>query len=190
MKRKFLAARGDLVDKLNAIAKRKNVTLFGMVNEVLEEFIRIAEAGQNLHTIVDDQQIIKVAKEAGFTVTTENLWDYTLDKIFEKDNKALNEMWNTTGQWFGKYCKIRFPTNDPLEILERTMRALFWNVSEINTTHDSDEIRITCIGSRLSYSYTVLLSAFIIGFMESLNYTPYDQNISKGIISLNFKRGE
>ncbi len=190
MKRKFLAAREDLVNKVSEIAQRKNVTLFGMINAALEELIKSEETGQNLHDIVDNQLIIKMAKEAGFTITTENLWNYALDKIFEKDNEALNEMWHTTGQWFGKYCKVRFPNDDPLAIFERIIRTLFWNISEVNAIQNSGEVTITCIGSRIPYSYTVLLSAFIIGFMESFSYLSHDRSLSKGIISLAFKRGE
>ncbi|MEM3736581.1 MAG: hypothetical protein QXJ75_00600 [Candidatus Bathyarchaeia archaeon] len=190
MRRKFLAAREDLVDKLSKIAQEKNVTLFGMVNEVLEEFIRSEENGQSLREVVDSQLILKMAKEAGLILVTENFWNYILDKGFENDKEVLDEMWRSTGQWFGRCCKIRLPSESPLGTLERAMRALPWNISEVNITRSKDGGNVTCIGSRLSLPNTTLLAAFMIGFMDSFGYTLSSRNISRGIISLDFKRGE
>jgi len=190
LKRKFLAARGDLVDRVMAIARRKNVTLFGMINETLEELIRSEETGNNLREIIDNQLMMRIAREAGFTFITEDLWNHALDKIFEEDAETLKEMWYNSGQWFGKYCRTMFPNESPSSILEKIIRTLFWNISEVNITQNSDAVAVVCIGSRLPYSYTVLLSTFIIGFLESFDYTSSHKSISKGIISLNFNRGE
>lgn len=190
-KRKFLAARGDLVTKLTEIAHKKNVTLYGLLNELLQQAIRTEEMGRTLEEVVDNQVILALAKEAGFTLAPETLWTDLLDKVFEKESKSMNEMWHDAGQWFGKFCQVRYPGPESFRFLEKTMRTLFWHVSDFTVDSRPDHISVRCVGSRLSRSETALLAEFISGVLGTFGYFLGNRTVSRGIISLEFsKKGE
>ena len=187
LERNFLAARKDFVVRVRDIAKKKNQTLYALVNEALEQLLRAEEMGIPLPEIVDRYFFVNIAKESGFTLTNESLLFYVLEKVFEEDNESLAGMFYKTGQWLGKYCRVRFSGEDPLRVIEKIVRSLFWEISEFGITKNSDEILVQCIGSRIPSSYTTLLSTFLEGLMHTFEYSTVKRDVSKGIISLTFR---
>ncbi|MFQ5761618.1 MAG: hypothetical protein ACE5PO_01165 [Candidatus Bathyarchaeia archaeon] len=191
MRRKFLAARDDLVDKVSEIARSKNVTLFGMINDTLEQLVKAEELGDNLSTILEEHITIKMAKDAGFTVVPDSLWNYLLERTFDKDKVTLGEIWRSTGEWFGRFCQVRAATDNSVYAVEKIMDALLWNVSEVSVQPTEDGLIVKCVGSRLQYAQTALLSDFIVGMVSSFDYQLRRKNVARGIISLEFiKEGE
>ena len=53
VKRKSFAAREDLLDRMNKVAKENDFSLYGFVNEVFKETLRANELGVNLRTLID-----------------------------------------------------------------------------------------------------------------------------------------
>ncbi|WP_309492971.1 hypothetical protein [Candidatus Hecatella orcuttiae] len=191
MNRKLLAAREDLVKKIAQIAKRKNLTLFAFINETLEQLLKSEEKGVPLPQIVEEYFILKTAKEAGFNLTPESLFHGLLEKVFQKDDRALREAWRDMGGWFGKYFKTLYSNQDSLKLIEKVMRTILWEASDFSLTKDGEEVYLRCIGSRCPASHTLLLSALLSGFMEAFDYTPVRKDLARGIISLTFvKRRE
>jgi len=191
LKRKFLAAREDIVNRVAEIAKKKNITLFGMINDALRQLIRAEEEGDSLNTILDEHFTMKMAKDAGFTVVPDGLWNYILENVFDKDNSNLREIWRSTGEWFGRFCQVRASEGSSVHAIERIMKTLLWNVSEVSIQQTENGVTVKCVGSRLQHAQTVLLSDFIIGMVSSFDYKLNRQNVTRGIISLEFsKQGE
>ena len=187
MERNFLAARKDFVVKVRDIAKKKNQTIYALVNEALEQLLRAEEMGISLPEIVDGYYFFHLAKESGFTLTNEDLLFYMLDKVFEEDSKSLTDMFYQTGEWLGKYCKVRFSGANQLLTIEKMVQNLFREITDFDITKNSDEILVQCIGSRIPKSYTTLLSTFIEGIMHTFEYSTIKKDMSKGSISLKFR---
>jgi len=187
MRRNFLAARKDYVVQLREISRNNNKTLYAMVNAALKQLIRAEKMEVSLQEIVDQYFLVKIAKESGFTLTNENLLFHILEKVFKEDDESLVKMFYKTGEWLGKYCRVRFSGEDSLRVIEKIVRSLIWEISEFDITKNSDEVLVQCIGSRIPSGYTTLLSTFLEGLMHTFEYSTVKRDVSKGIISLTFR---
>ncbi len=191
MGRKFLAAREDLVEKIKNLAKRKNLTLYALINDALEQILKAEEAGKTLPEIVEDYQTLKMVKEAGFILTPSNFLYGVIEKAFKDDDKTLTKIWSENGEWFGKYCKTIFPNENPQKLLEKVISTVFWDLSDCTvTTKENGELLVRCVGAGYSTSRTILLASFILGLMQAYNYQNLKKEVSKGILSLTFKKEE
>jgi hypothetical protein len=187
LERNFLAARKDFVVRVRDIAKKRNQTIYALVNEALEQLLRAEEMEVSLPEIVDGYYFFHLAQESGFTLTNESLLFHVLEKVFEEDSKSLTDMFYKTGEWLGKYCKVRFSGENQLLTIEKMVKNLFREITDFDITKNSDEILVQCIGSRIPNSYTTLLSTFIEGIMHTFEYSTIKRDVSKGIISLKFR---
>ena len=189
MKRKMLAAREDLVNKVLEIAGRKNVKLYGMINDMLELVIRAEDMGLSLEETVSQYGIVKAAKDAGFVPVVESLWYDVIEKVFRTDRSWMTKKWYETGQWYGKYYSSKLP-QDPLAAFKQDLSSLTWNVSEFSIVEDEDgEILVRCVSPRFPLSYTTLFSGFLEGVLNTFGYDCEKKGISKGIIRMVFKKG-
>jgi len=185
----MLAAREDLVNQLLDIAKRKNVKLYGMVNDALEWIIKAEDMGLSPEEVVGLSEIVKTAKDAGFIPVVESLWYDVVGKIFRVDRSWAMKKWYECGQWYGKYYSVKFP-QDPLSAFKRDICSLVWNVSEFNILEkeDGNEVLVRCVSPKSPLSYLTLFSAFLEGIFDLLGYKCTKKDVSKGIIRLVFKR--
>lgn len=189
VKRKFLAAKGDLVEKIKEIAKKKNLTIFSLANEALENLIKAEQTGESLSQIIEKYDMIKAVREAGFTLTPENIWfSFLNQKVESKSN--LTEFWKESGEWFGKYCKTKFTDDSSLQTLEKIMNIVLWDFSDFSIAKNESEITIRCVGSRTPENYTNLIAVFIQGVLEAYNYTITTKEVARGIIVLTFREKE
>ena len=83
----MLAAREDLVNKVLEIASRKNVKLYGMINDTLELVIRADDMGLSLEEVVDQYGIVKAAKDAGFVPVVETLLYDIVEEVFQRNKR-------------------------------------------------------------------------------------------------------
>lgn len=189
MKRKMLAAREDLVNKVLEIAGRRNVKLYGMINDLLELVIRAESMGLSLEEVVDQYGTIKAAKSAGFVPVVESLWYDVIKRLFRRSKKWMIKRWYESGQWYGKYYSVRNP-QDPLMAFKNDMGSLTWNVSEFSIVEDEgkDRVIVRCVSPRFPLSYVNLFSAFLEGALNAFGYECTKSGVSKGIIRLSFTK--
>ena len=183
VKRKLLAARVDLADKVSEIASRKG-TLYDYVNEVLEQAIRAEELGVTLRKVLDDRWLIKSARDAGFILVPEKiLYELAEDACKSMGKERLLALWYETGEWYGKYY-------DDLERFVDAVKKYFWDVIELSVSEDDDQVMLTCLSSRFSEVYTELFGKFLEGALNVLGYSLREGDISKGIIHMRFVKQE
>jgi len=100
MKRKMLAARFDLADKISMISARRG-TLYDYLNDILEQAIRAEELGLTLKDVLDDRWMIIAARDAGFIVVPEKIV-YDLAEVSYKrvGKEKMMGLWYETGQLY------------------------------------------------------------------------------------------
>ncbi len=187
----MLAAREDLANKVLEIANRKNVKLFGLVNDTLELVIRADKMGLSLEEVVAQYGIVKAAKDAGFVPVAEALLYDVVEKVFQRGKRWATKKWYETGQWYGKYYSVKLP-QEPIKAFKEDLFSFTWNVSEfgIVESEDKGEVVVRCASSNFSLTYTTLFSVFLEGAMNIFGYECVKRDVSKGIIGLRFKRVE
>jgi hypothetical protein len=179
MKRKMLAARLDLADKISVIAARRG-KLYDYVNDVLEQAIRAEDLGLTLRDVLDDRWMIKSMRDAGFTVVPEKImYDLTESAYKRVGKEKMSGLWYETGQWYGRYY-------EDLRKFETAVKRYFWDVSEFKISEEGRDLVLTCLSSRFSATYTELFSKFLEGALDALGYGLTQGEVSKGIVNLRF----
>ena len=185
--KKLIAAQSNLVQKIVRIANIKGITVYSFVNEIMEQAIQAEEIGRSLKEVVELHKLTEIEKKTGAVLIPREILNILIQKVFEEDSKSLTDMFYKTGEWLGKYCKVRFSGENQLLTIEKMVKNLFREITDFDITKNSDEILVQCIGSRIPNSYTTLLSTFIEGIMHTFEYSTIKKDMSKGIISLKFR---
>jgi hypothetical protein len=106
-RRKMLAAEDAIANRVTELAKRRGLTVFQTVNDMLEQALRVEEVGIPLREVVDKRGLLEKAREMGFTFTSERLLYEMVELTNSRSRKQVCEMWLDAGRWYGKYFKSR-----------------------------------------------------------------------------------
>jgi len=184
LKRKMLAARSDLADRVSEIAVRRG-TLYDYVNDILEQAIRADSMGLNLSEVLDDMWVLKAARGAGFTFVSQKLLYDLVEKAYKRlGKKEMQDLWYETGQWYGRYYS-------DLDKFEDMTKKLLTEISDLKILKDDeDRLSLTCLSSKFTEGYTELFSKFLEGVLDALGYAKDGGEVSKGMISLRFRKSK
>jgi len=182
-RRKMLAAREDLVDKVSEIARDRG-TLYDYVNETLEEAIRANSLGLLLKEIIDERWVLESAKDAGFTLVSERLWYDLVERAYQHWGKRwMKDLWYETGQWYGRYY-------GDLNKFRDVIKSIVWDLSEFEITSEDGALIVRCISPKFSPSYSDLFSKFLEGALKVFGYELTGGDVLKGVINLRFKESK
>jgi hypothetical protein len=187
VKRKSFAAREDLLEKMNIIAKENELSLYRFVNEVFELNLKVNELGVNLRTLIYSRQLLNDAKENGFTLGLESLWYEMAELAYDKSKKKALESWHEAGVWLAK----RYATaeiEEPFEKFKTDLQDFTWNVPELDITQQGERLLVRLVSPRFTESYTELFSAFLEGAVQTFGYEIETKEVSRGIIRLEATR--
>ena len=181
--RKMLAAREDLADKMSAIALQRGLTLFSLLNELLEVAIKVEDMGISLKEAVDAYELTKEAQDASFTLVLESLLYDTSDLAFENANQAALKTWFDAGVWVAKRYVAR-GVKDPLSAYEQELKFFGWNISSFNFDRSGQDISIRIVSPRFSKNFTVLLNNYLLGILDASGYEVTFNEVGRGNIRL------
>lgn len=190
MGRKFLAARDVLVKKLRSIAKNKNVTLYGLTNELLQQAIRANDLGEELTKVIDRYYIVKTAMENRSLLIPERIWYVVLEKALENSSDSLKEVFYDVGLWYGKYFSAVSKGNDAIGQVKEALQTMFWNASSLDLMKTDGEIILRCLESNFTDSHTKFLSTMLEGVMHAFGYAIAEKETEKGLLLLTFRKNE
>jgi len=189
LRRGFLAAREDLVKKLSELVASRHQKLFGVVNEILEQALRVYGFGKSLSEVVDEYEALMVGRKAGYVLVAQGLLYPLVEGAYLRQGNKLEKAWYEHGVWLGSYLSARFGAED-LEKLEKVMNVLLWEASEFKLTKNGDKVTLRCIGSTIPPSYTSLLASFLEGVMNAYGLTAVRKDVSRGVVILDLARQE
>lgn len=183
----MLAADAKLANRIVELAKRRESTVFSMVNDILEEALRADQMGLSLSEIIDGRETLEKAMKMGFTFTVEKLLYDVVDLAYSKNKRGISEMWFDTGKWYGKYFSNR--SNDGVDAFSEAMDLMTIGKSVFNIEKTrGDGIRVSCVGESFTPGFIEVYSLFIEGVFETFGMTLEEKENSEGIIRLRFKR--
>lgn len=186
-RRKMLAADEELANRVVELAKRRGITVFQTVNEILEQALRVEEAGLRLREIVEERGIIERAKRLGFTFTVERLLYEVSELAYGRARGQASQMWLEMGRWYGKYLNSIGKEN--LRVFREALELLAFGPPEFEVKEGKGgQVYVSLIGERFTDGYLNLLSLFIEGIFENFGYKVNNKEISKGLLRLGFER--
>jgi len=186
-KRKTFVAREDLTKRISEMAKRRGYSLYDMVNEVFELTVKAEDSGVNLRKAVEEQGVLKTAKEDGFILCQESLWYDMTELAYKKAKSKTLKSWFNAGVWLAKRY-VTSEIEDPFEAFKRDLEAFTWNAPEFNIEKTEKEVSIRIISPRFPESYTLLYQAFLRGALETFGYKIVDKEVAKGGIRLKARK--
>jgi len=181
--RKMLAAREDLADKMSAIAAQRGLTLFSLVNELLEVAIKVDDMGISLRETVDAYELTREAQNASFTLVLESLLYDTADLATENANSEALKTWLDAGVWVARRYIAR-GEKDPLGAYEREVKVFGWNISSFTLNRAGQKVAIRMVSPRFSKNYTVLFSRYLMGILKGSGYEVTFNEVGRGNIRL------
>jgi len=183
VKRKSFAAREDLLDRMNKVAKENDLSLYGFVNEAFELTLKANELGINLRTLNDSRQVLRAAMENGYTLGLESLWYEMGELAYAKAKKKALQTWFDAGVWLAKRY-VTGDSNDPFEDFKKDLKDFTWNIPELEVNKEADKVSVRIVSPRLPESYTLLFTSFFEGALETFGYKIDRKEVSRGIICL------
>lgn len=188
-KRKTFVAREDLMNRLREVAEQRGCSLYEVINEVFELAVKAEDAGVSLRNAVEERELLKRAKEAGFLLCMESLWYDMAELAYKKAKSKTLKSWFNAGVWLAKRY-ITSEIEDPFEALRRDLVAFTWNAPEFTIEKTEKQVSVRVISSRFPESYTLLYLAFLRGILETFGYKIVDKEVAKGGIRLKAARKE
>jgi hypothetical protein len=183
LRRKSFAAREDLLDGMNKVAKQGDLSLYKFLNEVFELTLRAEELGVNLSSLMDSRELLKDAMEGGFTLGLESLWYEMAEIAYDKAKNKSLKAWFDAGVWLAKRY-VTGETDDPFEAFKKDLKDFTWNVPELDVNKKADTVSVRIVSPRFTEAYTFLFLSFLEGALEAFGYTIDSKEISRGIIRL------
>ncbi len=168
---------------MNKVAKENELTLYGFVNEAFDLTLKASELGVNLRTLIDSRELLKVAREKGYTLGLESLW-YEMSEIAFNEAKTKSlQIWFNAGVWLAKRY-VSDDVEDPIEEFKKDLKEFSWNVPELEINKKNKRISVRVVSPRFSESYTSLFSSLFEGALETFGYKIDNKEIARGIICL------
>jgi len=184
--KKFIAVRGDLLQRVIEIANRDGKTVFGFVNEIFQQALRAEELKVPLSEIIDFYTLIEVMKKAGSIITTSDVFNHLITRLYPLEKEGLQEKWYVSGVWYGKYLAMKF--NDTLEVFKKILEVCMWDVTEASLTKgDGGRVSLRCVAPSHTIENTELFLHFLRGVMHSFNYKIVREEFYKGIILMDLE---
>jgi len=174
---------------MNKVAKERDLSLYGFVNEVFELTLRANELGVNFRSLIDSRELLKAAMESGFTLGLESLWYEMAELAYAKAKKKSLKTWFDAGVWFAKRY-VTGETDDPFEAFKKDLKDFTWNIPELDVTKKAGKVSVRIVSPRLPESYTLLFTSFLEGALETFGYKIGSKEISRGIICLEAVRDQ
>jgi len=184
-RRKMLAADEDIANKIVEIAKRRGSTVYGTVNEILQQALLVTEMGLNLNYAFENREKMEKAKRMGFTFTIEKLLYEVVGLAHDKAGKELGEIWLETGRWYGRYFTDK--GGDPIESFREAMELLsLGNPVTSIEKQNGGRLVVSCVGEQYTDGFTEMQGLFIRGVMEIFGWEHVKTENGKGMIRLTF----
>ena len=183
VKRKSFAAREDLLDKMNKVAKENDLSLYAFVNEAFRSTLEANDLGVNLRTLITSRELLNDARDNGYTLGLESIWYEMADIAYSKAKKRALNAWFDSGVWLAKRY-VTGETAEPFEEFKKDLKDFTWNVPELEVNGKAGNVSVRIVSPRLPESYTLLLTSFLEGALETFGYKIGSKEVSRGIIRL------
>jgi hypothetical protein len=183
IKRKSFAAREDLLDKMNKVAKHNDLSLYGYVNDVFELTLRANSMNLNFETLLNSRQLLNDAREYGYTLGLESLWYEMAELAYQNAKKKSLQSWFDAGVWLAKRY-VTSESQEPFEEFTADLKDFTWNIPELEVYKKANKVSVRIISPRLPESFTILFTSFLEGALEAFGYTITSKEVSRGIIRL------
>ena len=130
--RKTIAVDKEIAEKLADISKSEGMTLYSLINEIMETAIYAYKQKVKFSDIIDEYLDFMVAKDIGMIFAPLKIENMVNKLAFQTEvwDTLLNELYNY-GKLVSNYTKVRYPGNE-LAMISRVNKTLYLTNTEIS----------------------------------------------------------
>jgi hypothetical protein len=184
--KKLVYVSEDLLEKAAKVSRDEGISLSRLIEVALTEAVKVNELGYSSKQMADFFNVLQTQRVLGGLFVPTGVLDYLIEKMGKSNEIQLQSLWYESGTWNGKYLFEKF--RDPVEAFKNFLELTRWDLNEVDVKVNGDSVRIRCISTVMSLEGTKLLSKFIEGLLNGMNYKTTHVDFLKGMIILEFKR--
>lgn len=185
--RKSLFARRDLVDRLMTIANEKSTSLYSLVNDVFESYIKLEELGISIQSVLEKLLFYDRIRRAGCVLIPGELWKRALREVYEKSVESYASAWLSVGARLGKYYK-NLNVKDPLNTLTKDLEnALNW-LGEVSVRVSDSRVDLVIAGPELTGNLVKLVLELLKGALGEFGYSFLEAVEAAGVVKAVFEK--
>jgi len=179
----MLAANEVIANEIVKLARKRNITIYNAVNEILSQALKAESGGYSLTELVEKYQTLDRAYKIGLGLRIESLYDDLVELLFQIEPDKLMSLFREKGYWYGKY----FLTNsEPLKCFIEVMEYSTLSKAEVSLSKQKDTLVFMLIGSTYSIPQLDVYSVFVQEVMGVLGYQREIIELKKGILKIKF----
>ncbi|MGQ9760209.1 MAG: hypothetical protein ACUVQ5_06575 [Candidatus Methanomethylicaceae archaeon] len=184
VEKKLVVVRADVLEKISEMARKENKTLFAIVNEILQDALKVSEMKATVGELANFYNLIKVQKDSGAMIIPVDLFLKFLPKL---DHEELMREWVSAGKWYGKYLIAKF--GNPLDMLPSLLSTSLWHLSELKMEVKNDgRAVISIIAPNAEQILLALTGKYLEGLMDALGFRSIKSDIVRGVGILEFMK--
>ena len=184
--KKLVYVSEDLLEKATKVSRDEGVSLNRLIEGALTEAVKVNELGYSSKQMADFFNVLQTQRVLGGLFVPSGVLDYLIEKVGRSDEVQLQSLWYESGTWNGKYLKEKF--DDPVEAFRAFLELSRWDLNEVDVKTNGGAVKVRCISTVMSIEGTKLLSKFIEGILNGMNYKTAHIDLLKGMIILEFKK--
>ncbi|MEM1518094.1 MAG: hypothetical protein QXI27_06270 [Nitrososphaerota archaeon] len=184
MARMSLAVESTLGEELSQLAKKKNMTVYALTNEIIEAGLEVINEGVELDFLKDLWKTYRILKDFDAILLPSEFMDSLLSRLYEKDREFLLSSFYRLGREVGRYLKILADTPEQLfELGHKLLR--FYPLKTVNIKNIGPSVyEVNAFGVGGTIESTQCVFELARGIFEEFRLKIIDSEVSKGLIRL------
>jgi hypothetical protein len=184
--KKLVYVSEDLIEKASKVSRDEGVSLSKLVEGSLTEAIKVNELGYTSKQMADFFNVMQTHRVLGGLFVPSGVLDYMIENVCKNDASKLQNLWYESGLWNGKYLKEKF--SNPVDAFTHFLELSRWDLNEVAVKENGSSVKVRCVSTVMSIEGTRLLSKYIEGVMNGMNFKTANSDSLKGMIILEFKK--
>ncbi len=176
MKRKLLAARADLAEKLSEEARKRGSTVYGYLNEIIQGVLQVG-GEKSFSELVETNKAVQLAKMLGLVLAPPALWS---------DCKVIEDDAENTGKNAALYLKN--VEGNAAKSVESFIRSLCWNASFFSLKIEEYKATLQVVGRDVSDNQMVFVLSAARGALSALGYVEINRTVSRGLATVTYAK--
>jgi hypothetical protein len=184
MGRMSLAVESNLGEELSQLAKKKNMTLYALTNEIIEAGIEAMNEGMDIDFLRDLWKTYRILRDFDAILLPSEFMDNLLSKLYEKDRDFLLNSFYKLGREVGKYIRILADTPEQLFQLGNKLLK-FYPLKTVNIKSIGPGLyEVSAFGVGGVIESTQCVFELAKGIFEEFRLRIVESEVSKGLLRL------
>ncbi len=176
MRRKLLAARADLAERLADEARKRGSTVYAFLNEIIQGFLQVG-GDKSFSELVETNRAVQLAKMMGLVLAPPALWDDCSVAYDDAENVGRNAA-----------LYLKNSEGNTAKSIESFIRSLCWNASFFSLEFQEYKTTLQVIGRDISEKQMEFILSVARGALTALGYVETNRTISKGLATVTYTK--